>query len=118
MKIKASNNNTYSLSLSVIGGRCRRTVQAVFDTGASISSVPFDIAFDINIQCNGTYEEVEDASGVRRHLPKCNMLIEIDGKQLFFEPTIRKGLNVVLIGMDIISQGTLIIQKSTLEFIV
>lgn len=118
MKITVSNNNTYSLSLNIRGGHYRRIVQAVFDTGASISSVPFDVASDMNLHYNGTYEEVEDASGVRRKLPKCDMFIEIDGKQLFFEPTVRKGLNVVLIGMDIISQGKLIIQNGTLEFIV
>lgn len=114
MKISKSISGLFETELSIIGSNYK--VRAVFDTGSSRSCVPVSVTSTLNLKPSGNFDTVMDASGHNQSLPTYNMRFIIDEKHIDFEPTCRKNLDVMLIGMDIISQGKLVVENDVLEF--
>ena len=115
MRINKSINGLFETELSMVGSYTK--VRAVFDTGASRSSVPTFVINTLKLNPTGNFDIIMDASGHNQFLLTYNMTFIIDGKQIDFEPTIRS-IPFMLIGMDIISQGKLVIENNVLEFTV
>lgn len=116
MKIRKSTTiGLFEVELSIVNTNSK--VKAVFDTGASRSSVPPFVTSILKLNPNGNYDTIMDASGNTQRLPTYDMIFVVDGNHIKFEPSIRS-IPYMLIGMDIISQGKLIIKNDVLEFTV